>query len=181
MIGSDPTHPIKRPIPAAINPLKMDPFEREAIRVIAQKQSEKYSHGPKVRAKFAMIGERTVARRIENTEPMKEAVIPIPKAFPASPFFVIGYPSKQVAIADDEPGIPIRTAEMKVPETPPIHIARSNTKEVVVERPKVIGSKRAIPSVAERPGIAPNTIPRETIAMMRMRFTGFRQTSIALK
>ena len=76
---------------------------------------------------------------------------------------------------------PLFMSEMKVPETPPIHIARSNTKEVVVERPKVIGSKRAIPSVAERPGIAPNTIPRETIAMMRMRFTGFRQTSIALK
>ena len=84
-------------------------------------------------------------------------------------------------MAEEEPGIPIRTAEINVPDTPPIQIAKSNTKDVVVESPKVIGNKRAIPSVAESPGIAPNTIPRETIAIMRMRFTGLRQTSIAFK
>ena len=60
------------------------------MRVMAQKQSEKYSQGPSLRARLAMSGERTVAKRIEKTEPMKDAVIPIPNAFPACPFFVIG-------------------------------------------------------------------------------------------
>ena len=68
----------------------MDPFERDAMRVMAQKHREKYSQGPSLSARFAMIGESTVARRIENTDPMKDAVIPIPSAFPASPFLVIG-------------------------------------------------------------------------------------------
>lgn len=67
----------------------------------------------------------------------------------------MGKPSKQVAIAEEEPGIPISTAEIKVPDTPPIQIASSSTNEVSVERPKVTGSSRAIPSVAESPGIAP--------------------------
>ena len=83
LIGSAPTHPINSPIPAAIRPLNIDPFEREAIRVMAQKQSEKYSHGPSFNARLAISGERTVAKRIEKIDPIKDAVIPIPKAFPA--------------------------------------------------------------------------------------------------
>ena len=115
----------------------------------------------------------------ETTVPIKEAVIPIPNAFPACPFFVIGKPSKQVAIAEEDPGIPIKTAEIKVPDTPPIQMARSNTKEVSVERPNVIGSNKAIPRVAESPGIAPNTIPNETMAMINRKLTGCRQISNA--
>ena len=84
-------------------------------------------------------------------------------------------------MTEEEPGIPMRTAEMKVPETPPIQIARSSTKDVVEERPKVIGRSRAIPRVAESPGIAPKTIPKDTMAMMRIRFTGLRQTRMAFK
>ena len=181
LIGSFPKHPMRRPIPAAMRPLKIDPLERDAIRVMAQKHSEKYSHGPSFRATLAMIGERIVATMMEKTDPMKDAVIPMPRALPACPFCVIGYPSKQVAMADEEPGIPIRTAEMKVPETPPIQIASSRTKDVVVEIPNVIGRRRAIPRVAESPGMAPKTIPRATIAMIRIKLTGCKQTIIALR
>ena len=92
----------------------------------------------------------------------------------------MGKPSKQVAIAEEEPGIPISTAEIKVPDTPPIQIASSSTNEVSVERPKVTGSSRAIPSVAESPGIAPNTIPRDTIATIRRRLIGSRHVINAL-
>ena len=42
-----PTHPISSPIPAAMIPLKIFPFDKEAINVMAQKHSEKYSHGPR--------------------------------------------------------------------------------------------------------------------------------------
>lgn len=108
------------------------------------------------------------------------AVIPIPSALLACPFLVMGKPSKQVAIAEDDPGIPMSTAEMNVPETPPIQMASSSTKDVSVERPKVTGSKRAMPRVAESPGMAPNTIPRETIATISSRLAGCRQTINAL-
>ena len=181
LIGSMPMHPIKRPIPAAMMPLKIFPLDREATRVMAQKQREKYSHGPRWRANSAMTGESTVARATEPTVPIKEAVMPIPRALPACPFLVMGKPSKQVAIADDDPGIPISTAEMNVPETPPIQMASSRTKDVSVERPKVTGSKRAMPRVAESPGMAPNTMPRETMAIISSRLIGCRQTINALK
>ena len=44
---------------------------------------------------------------------------------------------------EDDPGIPIRTAEMKDPETPPIQIASSRIKEVSVESPNVTGRRSA--------------------------------------
>ena len=164
-------------MPAAIIPLKIFPLEREAIRVMAQKHREKYSHGPRCKANSAITGERTVARATEPTVPIKDAVMPMPRALLAWPFLVMGNPSKQVAIAEEEPGIPISTAEIKVPDTPPIQIASSSTNEVSVERPKVTGSKSAIPSVAESPGIAPNTMPRQTIAMISSRLIGCKPVS----
>ena len=75
--------------------------------------------------------------------------------------------------------MPIRTAEMKEPETPPIQIASSSTKLVSVERPKVTGSSNAMPNVALRPGIAPKTMPSATIAKMSTRLMGLRQISRA--
>ena len=82
-------------------------------------------------------------------------------------------------MAEEEPGIPIKTAEIKEPDTPPIQMASSSTKLVSVERPKVTGSSSAIPSVAERPGIAPSTMPRATMAKMSRRLMGFKHTSRA--
>ena len=39
---------------------------------------------------FDSQANHTTCYRIEKTEPMNDAVIPIPNAFPACPFFVIG-------------------------------------------------------------------------------------------
>ena len=82
-------------------------------------------------------------------------------------------------MAEEEPGMPMSTAEMKVPDTPPIQMASSITKDVSVERPKVMGSSSAIPSVAESPGMAPKMMPTVTMAKIRIRFSGFRQMSSA--
>ena len=84
-------------------------------------------------------------------------------------------------MAEEEPGMPMRTAEMKAPETPPIQMARSRMKEVSEERPKVTGRRRAIPKVAERPGIAPKTMPRLTMAKISRRLIGLRQMSKAAR
>ena len=82
-------------------------------------------------------------------------------------------------MAEEEPGMPMSTAEIKVPDTPPIQMASSMTKEVSVERPKVMGSSRAMPRVADKPGIAPKTMPSATMAKISSRFSGFMQTSKA--
>lgn len=68
----------------------MLPLDRAATRVMAQKHREKYSQGPSVRAKSAMMGASTVARATETTVPMKEAVMPMARALLDSPFWVMG-------------------------------------------------------------------------------------------
>ena len=90
LIGSMPMQPSISPRPAAISPFQILPLERDATSVIAQKHREKYSQGPSVRAKSAMIGERIVARITEKKVPRKEAVIPMASALLDSPFCVIG-------------------------------------------------------------------------------------------
>ena len=82
---------------------------------------------------------------------------------------------------EEAPGMPIRTAEMNVPDTPPIHTASSRMKEVSLARPKVTGSSSAMANVAERPGMAPKTMPMQTMAKISSRFSGCRQVSSALK
>lgn len=69
LMGSMPTQPMSRPIPADMMPLKMLPLDREAIRVMAQKHREKYSQGPRCRAASAITGDSTVAIATEHTVP----------------------------------------------------------------------------------------------------------------
>ena len=90
LMGSMPTQPMSRPMPADMMPLKMLPLDREAIRVMAQKHREKYSQGPRCRAASAITGDSTVAIATEHTVPMKEAVMPMPSALLACPFWVMG-------------------------------------------------------------------------------------------
>ena len=90
LIGSIPIQPSISPRPAAIKPFQIFPLERVATRVIAQKQREKYSQGPSVSAKSAMMGERIVARITEKKVPRNEAVMPIARALLDSPFKVMG-------------------------------------------------------------------------------------------
>ena len=90
LMGSMPMQPMSRPMPADMMPLKMLPLDREAIRVMAQKHREKYSQGPRCRAASAITGDSTVAIATEHTVPMKEAVMPMPSALLACPFWVMG-------------------------------------------------------------------------------------------
>ena len=90
LMGSMPMQPSMKPRPADIMPFQMLPFERLATSVIAQKQREKYSQGPSVRAKSAMMGDTSVAIRTEKTVPRKEAVMPMASALLDSPLSVMG-------------------------------------------------------------------------------------------
>ena len=164
-------------MPAARMPFQIFPLESAATRVMAQKQREKYSHGPSISARSAIRGATTVAISTDITVPRKEAVIPMANAFDALPFNVIGYPSKQVAIEELEPGMPISTAEINVPDTPPIHIASNTMNEVVVDSPNVTGSSSEIPSVALSPGIAPKIMPTITTPVIRRRLSGCKQVA----
>ena len=71
-------------------PWKIDPRASAATSAMAQKPSEKYSHGPSRSARRAMTGERNMAIRIDSAVPMKLATMAAPRAFTASPFRVIG-------------------------------------------------------------------------------------------
>ena len=90
LMGSIPMQPSMKPRPADIMPFQILPLERLATNVMAQKHREKYSQGPRVRAKSAMIGETSVAIRTEKSVPRKEAVIPMARALFDSPLSVMG-------------------------------------------------------------------------------------------
>ena len=62
-------------------------FTEEGIR---REHREKYSQGPRCRAASAITGDSTVAIATEHTVPMKEAVMPMPSALLACPFWVMG-------------------------------------------------------------------------------------------
>jgi hypothetical protein len=84
---------------------------------------------------------------------MKEAIIPMAKAFPAFPFLVIGYPSKQVATAEGDPGIPSSTEPMKAPEQPPIQRLR---RKMIADPDSMVyvnGMKRMTANVPLSPGM----------------------------
>jgi hypothetical protein len=157
--------------------LNMHPCDKAATNVIAAKHRLAYSHGPNLRAKSAITGLRNVATRIDKKVPAKEAKIPIVRALVASPFFVMGYASKVVAIEAELPGIPINVAPIKEPDTPLIYMAISKTKAVTGSIPIVIGSKREIPIVALSPGMAPKIIPNTDVSKISTIYPGWRMSS----
>jgi hypothetical protein len=71
-------------------------------------------------ATLARRGETTTSTATPSSVPRKEKTIPAPRAFPASPFFAMGLPSKHVATEDGVPGMFRRMADMSPPEMPPI-------------------------------------------------------------
>ena len=99
-------------------------------------------------------------------EPSAENTIPSPKAFIASPFFAIGYPSNVVAMEDAVPGMFSRIAEISPPEIPPMYTATRVfiPRDGVIE--KVNGNISATAIEADSPGIEPNTIPIATPAII---------------
>ena len=85
-----PTHPRSMPKNMVTRPFRTDrpltdDTTNKPIRIRL-----KYSAAEKVRATSARIGENTIITMTLNTPPMAEHVIAVPRAFPASPFLVIG-------------------------------------------------------------------------------------------
>ena len=90
LMGSIPIQPSMNPRPADIMPFQIFPFDRLATSVMAQKHKEKYSQGPSVKAKSAMMGDTSVAIKTEKSVPRNDAVMPIASALLDSPFSVMG-------------------------------------------------------------------------------------------
>ncbi len=98
----------------------MFPEARIATMVSAKKQIPKFSAGVNFRAMSAKDGAQKVRMMKEKMEPRAENTIPKPRAFIASPFFAMGWPSKVVAMEEAVPGMFSRIAEIRPPEIPPM-------------------------------------------------------------
>ena len=88
--------------------------------------------------------------------------MPTPIALPASPRLAIGAPSKQVATEEGVPGMLIKIAEIRPPDTPPTYKPINSEIAAVISMPKVSGMHSATAIVAVRPGIEPKIIPTTT-------------------
>ena len=85
----------------------------------AKTNSEKNSHGPNASASEAKGPVSSIRQRPPSAPPMKADQTPTQTDRPASPFLVIGKPSKVVATAEGVPGMPIRLAVIEPPAEPP--------------------------------------------------------------
>ena len=119
-MGAAPTVMNTMPSAAEIRPLIRDLPARLAISVRAKIETEKYSAGPNFRAKFAITGETNTSTRMPKMVPRKENTVPTPSALYACPFFAIGLPSKQVATEAGVPGMLMRIAAIRPPDTAPM-------------------------------------------------------------
>jgi hypothetical protein len=90
-----------------------------AMELRPKTQSMKYSGGPNFRANFANVGAITIRQRIPKRLPNREAVVDMPIARPASPFWAMGYPSSVVMTAGGSPGRFKRMAAIDPPKMPP--------------------------------------------------------------
>jgi hypothetical protein len=61
------------------------------------------------------LGAKNIKQNVEMIPPLVEAMVATPIAFPASPFWERGYPSRTVAAAEGVPGVEIRIADMDPP------------------------------------------------------------------
>ena len=78
-----------------------------------------------------------------------------------------------------EPGMPMSTAAMKEPDTPPTYMATSMEKLSSVLRAKVMGRIRVMPRPPERPGMAPRIQPTTPQTSIIRKFMGWSRISNA--
>src|SRR4029078_13679709 len=103
MVTASPIAPERRPL-ATERPTSPAPIDS------ANTNSEKNSHGPNASASEAKGPVSSIRQSPPSAPPMKADHTPTQTERPASPFFVIGKPSKVVATADGVPGMPIKLA-----------------------------------------------------------------------
>lgn len=171
-MGAMPTRANISPSIPASTPFTMEPEASTATIVSAKNEMPKFSAGVNFRAMSASSGAQKVSTRKENTEPRKENTMPYPRALPASPFFAMGCPSKQVAMDDAVPGMLSRMAEIRPPEIPPMYTATSRFMPMEGVMLKVRGRNNATAMAAESPGMEPNIIPTATPAAMSSKDVG---------
>ena len=114
-MGSRPTMAIRRPRAPEIRPFKGDRPASETTTERPNTAKAKYSGALNRRAKLARIGAKKVRQRAVNVPPIPEAIVAMPIAFPAIPFWASGYPSKMVATAAGVPGVLIRMEAIPPP------------------------------------------------------------------
>jgi hypothetical protein len=100
-----PTVPRKRPTPAMIKALGMEPLLKKIIRQRDMVIRLQYSGGPKRSPHPASLGAISIIMMRPNVPAINEAKAEMPRAGPARPFLAIWYPSRQVTTDEASPGI----------------------------------------------------------------------------
>src|SRR5699024_10828496 len=157
-----PTNENIIPNAPASNPLTSDPGLRPAIALTPNNIRAVISQGPKSSAHSARRGVAKTNITPAIAVPTKEDHKPIAKALPDWPFLDIGWPSKDVAIADGVPGIPNKQAVINPPELPPTCTPIIKAIPFTGSIPKLKGRVNATPIVIVKPGILPIIIPTVT-------------------
>ena len=102
---SIPTKPNKSPANKLINPLKAE-FPKTAETMINAKVIRlKYSAGPNARATSTTIGAKKVKAMVPIVPAIKLPMAAVASAGPALPFLAILFPSREVTIVADSPGV----------------------------------------------------------------------------
>ena len=89
-MGEYPTEANSRPTDAEASPLNILPLEMANTMVIATKQSEKYSHGPRAKAISAIFWLNRAPSMALKKVPRKDATMPMARALPALPAWAMG-------------------------------------------------------------------------------------------
>jgi hypothetical protein len=107
--------PISMPMKTMGMVLKKELLPNDPSRMKAIKKTANISGGPNSIAKLARTGARSIRPAILRVPPTQDPHPDIKRAAPPRPFRVIWYPSIQVTIEADSPGMFIR---MEVVEPP---------------------------------------------------------------
>jgi hypothetical protein len=125
-------------------------------------EREKYSAALNFSAIFANWGAIKIKQRPLKSPPATDEITAVLNAFPASPRWAMGNPSRTVADADGCPGALRRMAEIEPPYIAPQNMAARVTRAAPYSRLYTRGKRRIIPIDPVIPGIAPRIIPPTT-------------------
>ncbi len=117
--GYPVTGSMSRPTSAPMTPLSTLPEDSEAMMVSAKTQSQNCSGAPNFMDTFASGTERKSSAATPKTPPATEEMRAVKRAFCASPFMAMTWPSKVVHRAAAVPGVLMRMAGMEPPYSDP--------------------------------------------------------------
>ena len=119
VMASIPMVPISRPRKTTGMVLRKDPLPSDPSRIRAISRTANISGGPNFMAKSARKGASSMRPRMLRVPAIQDPQALMNRAAPPRPFRAIWYPSKQVTMEADSPGMFIRMEVVDPPYMAP--------------------------------------------------------------